>query len=157
MPKLWMLVAVAGLTVPVAAVQAQIYRCDGPGGTVFSQTPCAPSARVVEIAPSPVDDDNAETQRARAAAAHERSQQQLERERHDRAVRRVQGEIHAMEDARDRELSDVRARRARASNNLAGATWEQALAAEEQAIVQRYSVQIQTLHNELLDLRRRAP
>lgn len=30
-----------------AAAQAQVYRCDGPDGTVYSQIPCAPDAREI--------------------------------------------------------------------------------------------------------------
>jgi|GEM_PF-1930944 len=33
----------------VGNVQAQIYRCDGPQGPVFSQVPCAPQAEKLEV------------------------------------------------------------------------------------------------------------
>lgn len=39
-----------------------------------------------------------------------------------------------------REMDALRAQKARASNNLAGATWEQSLSTEMQAVASRYKV-----------------
>jgi len=47
------LLAMLVLFLSAASVCAQVYRCDGPSGPVFSQIPCAPDARPVEsIEPS---------------------------------------------------------------------------------------------------------
>ena len=32
--------------------QAQVYRCDGPAGPIFSQVPCAPDAAAIPVQPS---------------------------------------------------------------------------------------------------------
>ena len=39
-----------------------------------------------------------------------------------------------------REMDALRAQKARANNNLAGATWEQSLSTEMQAVASRYKV-----------------
>ena len=36
----------------VGTTQAQVYRCDGPEGPIFSQIPCAPDAATVPLQPS---------------------------------------------------------------------------------------------------------
>ncbi|WP_155986729.1 DUF4124 domain-containing protein, partial [Thioalkalivibrio sp. AKL8] len=41
------------------AAEAQVYRCDGPSGPVFSQAPCAADAAEVEVKTSRPDAENA--------------------------------------------------------------------------------------------------
>lgn len=50
--------AVLGLVALAASMvaQAQVYRCDGPGGPVFSQVPCATDAATIRLDKAPAID-----------------------------------------------------------------------------------------------------
>lgn len=83
---------------------AQVYRCDGPDGPIFTQTPCAEDAVVVPIAPSApqagsggTDWDDPSLRRGRELLQQDRLDRVADRRRvavgmSERQVRRAWGE-----------------------------------------------------------------
>ena len=78
------------------------------------------------------------------AGAEKQAVEQMAR---DRQIREANYEIENLErrianrsEQITREMDALRAQKARASNNLAGATWEQSLSTEMQAVASRYKV-----------------
>ena len=74
----------------------------------------------------------------------------------DRRIRDLEHEIRARrsrigdeQSAMDREIAALRQQKARANNNLAGATWEKSISEEMNAVVGRYDVRIRTLQDEI--------
>jgi len=145
------------LLAAIPAAQAAVYKCTINGATEFSDRPCAPNAQRHEVSfgrPSEAD----------AAASRERTQQALGRGLLERQRRRVDRQIADAEERRarlemrrDSELAALRADKTRAANNLAGATWENSIATEMQAVVMRYEPQIKAVIDEITALKARRP
>ena len=133
----WMILATLALSGSVAA--QTIYQCEVDGQLVFSQQPCGEDAKeiehdfpVVELADPAetrpgnfMDDDN-----------------YVKRVRIERRISRHEATIRNLQRQRDREIAAIRRKARYASNNLAGATWEQSLATEMQALTDRYNSEI---------------
>lgn len=125
-----------------AAPAWAINKCTGPDGkTVFQDAPCAGKGEKIEVrpasgsavAPSPVATPapGARQAAAKEGAFGESWQRRTYLENRGVADARGALQAHKMQcDARQRELS---AQKGQASNNLAGATWLQAIATEMQA------------------------
>ncbi|MFP4244301.1 MAG: DUF4124 domain-containing protein, partial [Ectothiorhodospira sp.] len=120
----------------IGAAQAQVYRCETPDGVVFSQTPCANDAQAVEVRTHEGDPES----RARIEESISRVDKSV---RHRLELQRLRRELQSVEDERDRKLKEIDRKVARAANNLAGATWEQALAIERQNVLAEYDPRIQ--------------
>lgn len=137
------ILTVAMLAAPFA--QADIYKCKVNGQTVFSQMPCAPDAvvvqpKVVQPSAAAVAEQEAVNASVRAAASSmERSRRMGQIER---AIADIDARIAQMEVDRDRTISSLRFSRNYANNNLAGATWQQSLAAEMEAVAVQYGTSI---------------
>lgn len=144
-------VVMLGLAAPAAG---QIYRCDTPAGTVFSQVPCAPEAEKVEVEARPYDPTAAAEAELRAAQRAASFRESVDQARIDTRVRNLQRQILEAQSARGAALARIRARRSTAANNQAGATFLQSLAAEEQAVISRYGSQIEMLRAEIRELER---
>ncbi|NEV65293.1 DUF4124 domain-containing protein [Thiorhodococcus minor] len=124
-------------------VAAGLYKCTDPatGAVTFSQTQCAADAREVDVDVHQPSEDEIARHHQRLQAG-DRWMQRVEQERAARARARAAAQLEA---ARAAELAAVKAKRARAANNLAGATWEQALSQDEANINARYERQLQRL------------
>lgn len=75
---------------------------------------------------------------------------------HERALRDIDhrisvehSRIREQEDRMSGELAALRAKKAQANNNLAGAVWENSISEEMSAVVARYDVRIRGLREEI--------
>ena len=136
------------------ALAADIYRCDTERGPVFSQTLCGTSATTIEIDRRTLTPPTNDPGHQRMLEDHARFRQQVE---HDRQIATLQVEIRKLEAERDTKLAAIQQKRQRAANNLAGATWESALATDAKTVQEEYGPRIQVLRDELKDLQASAP
>lgn len=77
----------------------------------------------------------------------------VERVRLERRIIRHEKKITQLQRSRDAELALLRNRMQRANNNLAGATWLEAISTEMQAVTDTYSSQIEIEQNQIDRLR----
>lgn len=138
-------------SLPVQAV----FKCVENGKTIYSDAPCGQSARVIDTTPPRGND--APNIRTRAGALSDQVDD-MARERHTRdiahEIRNTERRIARLQDRMNAEVAALRKKKAAASNNLAGATWEQSISTEMQAITMRYQAEMQTERLLLDDLRR---
>lgn len=154
------LVTLATLLVATTG-HAQVYKCRIDGKTVFSDQPCAADAKPIDVRPAsgragagPV---SAPAQSG-AAPINSSSNPQavVARMEHERALRDIDHRI-SVEHSRIRdeegkmnaELAALRAKKAQANNNLAGAVWENSISEEMTAVVGRYDVRIRAIQGEI--------
>lgn len=118
-----------------------MYQCkDAEGKVSFQQSPCPAGTKQAEI------DIKATPPSGQAAAPDGQSDKRtLERYQRERRVRELQASIKDVQEALDArngrmaaELDALHARKRSANNNLAGATYQQSLSTEMQAIATKY-------------------
>lgn len=159
----------AAAALPFTAV-AEMYRCTEDGRTVFQERPCPGKGKAVDIRPQAGDAPRAarsdqpagNASSDRAAVLADLQNARLQRElKYD--ISRSESEIRELEKRMEAELAALRNRKRFANNNLAGATWEQSISGEMQAVTEKYRSQISTAqakldrqHKELDDLKRAA-
>jgi len=130
--------------------QAAVYKCtDAKGNVTFSGMPCAKDAKPIEVnvsAPSKegFNQSEARLQAMEADQAEGRKQRQIQS---------LQEEIKKKQRKRDKELAILRNKKSYARNNLAGATWEESISTEMQAVTDRYQGEIDSLNQEISSLR----
>lgn len=156
----------------LAAGQAwAVNKCTGPDGkTVFQDRPCNGKGETITVRPAAghapvlvqpaaassgakVDRPLTEAERLNAATAAS----QRERRRRELEVLHVPNAANAIDRHRhqcDSELRDLQARKLRANNNLAGATWEGAISSEMTAIATRCDTRNRELRDDLENVRR---
>lgn len=71
----------------------------------------------------------------------------------ERNIKRSERRIDELEDRRAQELAALRNKKRYANNNMAGATWEQSISTEMQAVTERYSSMIETERDKLKRMR----
>ncbi|AHF05515.1 hypothetical protein MARPU_09600 [Marichromatium purpuratum 984] len=135
-----------------AAAHGEIYKCVDPdtGRAVFSQIPCTHGTDPMDL---DVHTPDASVAKSTAQRWREIGQQQ-ERARTLAAAER---RLEKLESQRDAELARIAARRRWANNNLAGATLENALAADNQAVIDKYAPLIDAAQRDLERLRYSSP
>lgn len=160
MKTLAVLIATTALAAPAWAVN----KCTGPDGkVVFQDAPCAGKGERIDVRPasgasSVVPRPAAPAASAAAPAPMTEAQRlegvlassQAQRRRTDLEALLVPQAKQAIDRNRsqcDQEMQGLRARKAAANNNLAGATWEASLSQEMQAVATRCD----TKHRELRD------
>ncbi|MCB1769727.1 MAG: DUF4124 domain-containing protein [Candidatus Competibacteraceae bacterium] len=124
------------------------------GQVVYQSAPCPASAKGGELtlqkaapasAPSPADAEELKRIQQTASA--------LERERRlteiDREIQRLEGRITDHRSAMDGEMANLRRKKLLANNNLAGATWEQSISEEMNAVTQKYDALIRSDQNRI--------
>lgn len=170
MPSLkWSLVAVAALaTSPAFAM----YKCkDANGRTAFQERPCestgtqgnqievkpaagpAPAAATptsAQAASAPTADaPQTEAERLRRLNERDRKQRRLN-DLNEREISAAEGRIRNATNQCERKMGSAQSMKSYANNNLAGATWEQSLSTEMQAIATQCTAE-QTRLNAALD------
>jgi chromosome segregation ATPase len=126
---------------------AEIYKCNSGGKLVFSDRPCGDNAEQIEMPNVPqvggaLSNPSADGFLQHREAKHIESKiTQLERKKEE--LRR----------AMDRDMAEWERKRARANNNLAGATWESSLAKEAEVKMTRYQSEIDQIDREIDRLR----
>lgn len=146
MPR-FKLTTCAALAVLGGAASAQ-YKCVGADGEVsFQQMPCPSSAsgQKLEVKPAMGAGPAVAPQPAASVtgvAAEMEWVHRMERERKLKEQRQRISDLEATIDDRNRrmqnEMAEIQSRKAQAKNNLAGATWEQSLSTEMQAVAAKY-------------------
>jgi len=134
----------AVLFAAAAPASAQIYKCPAPNGsTVFSDAPCADGARPITV--TPASGHAAAPQESAGQRTSDRLSARADEMARTRRIRELGYEIRDLEiamsgdiDRMNTELGGLQARKARANNTLAGATWEASISQEMQAVTARY-------------------
>jgi len=117
----------------IGSVEAtSIYKCIGSNGRVeFSQSPCSDSAEHLVI-----DVPNIGTAGSTNARVVLDDIEKSNRLREiDREIKKLEKEISRHQDEMDYEIQRLRDKKMYAANNLAGATWEESISTEMNAIV----------------------
>lgn len=133
-----------------ASVQAaQVYVCTNANGQkTYQQQPCRHSAKmevknyealVVGTSMPALDIEAGRKEQAQTAQGRE--------------AQRIEQKIAEYQASMQAELAQLKARKALANNNLAGATLEEGISTEMQAVTNKWSILIQTEQNKLNALR----
>lgn len=145
---------VLSLALVASAASAQ-YKCTAPdGSTAYQQTPCAAASteKALKINAGPPS-----AVQARPQSADERQWERMKRERRvedlERSIADLDANILARNDQMSNEMAALRARKAYAKNNQAGATWEHSLSTEMQAVAAKYKAMNDTDQERLKVLR----
>lgn len=159
------LLSIVSLMLIFPAIAQETFKCTNGGATVIQDSPCpgaakrssdmpvkqvgsaltpAPSAAPAEVAKSS-DLDRQKAFMAKGAKDRRISDLQFEISRTEASISQMQANMNAEIAALDRQKSS-------ANNNLAGATYLNSLATEQQAISTRYSVEISTQRDRLKQL-----
>ena len=143
-------------------VFAEIYKCKEGSTTVFSATPCAVGAKPIDVRPASGSarlqqtehhadsqpnapragsvQQNALTDRADVAARRRILEDEIYRK--ERSVSALYDELAAKQE-------QLRQKKNRSMNNLAGATWEQSISDEMKAVADEYSIKIRGAQGEV--------
>lgn len=150
-------VMLLGLTCCSAFAQ---YKCtDNSGKVAFQQTPCASSQKQQELKvrfinpPQPVQSQASgpqltTDQRMLANLEHDRKLRELQQQ-----IEQIEGNINQRNALMSSEIALLQQRKLAANNNLAGATWEQSISTEMQAVTQKYKTMNDTDFERLRQLR----
>lgn len=124
-----------------SSTHATVYQCVVSGQKVFSDKPCAADAKEVVIkAPPASGGSGMVTEGTREWMKGRESERQIRDI--DREIERRKAGVTTLRRAMDDALLDWQRQKSLANNNLAGATWEAALAQEADVIRQRFQSQI---------------
>lgn len=135
---------------------AEVYKCEVDGKIVFSQTRCGEDAQAISVnVAKPSVDQQQETAKRMADIQAAQSQAQQQRG-HEFEVRDAEKQIRRLEIERDSELAAIERQRSFATNNIAGAVWEQSLATDKRTIIEKYNPQIEAAHRDLQRLREKS-
>lgn len=151
----------AAVALTALTAQAQVYKCKVDGKTVFSDQPCAPDAKQINVRPAAGYSPTAPTPGSvntnpssinssnNPQAVVARMQHEIALRDADQKIQSLRAKITEEQDSMNREVAALRNQKSRANNNLAGATWEQAITGEMSAVVARYDVRIRALESEI--------
>lgn len=146
-----------------ASAQTSFYKCkDKWGQPIFSQRPCGADAETGTVSghqrtggpetPSPAA-SGATTGTTSAWDKVEASN--LLREAR-REIDRREDRVASLETERDQKIAGLKNKKRYANNNLAGATWEESISSEMQAITDQYQSKIDAEHRKLDRLQEKA-
>lgn len=145
----WIILLIA-LSAP-AIVNAAVYQCKVNGQTVFSDQPCGDDAREIEVR-APARNGSGMVNSGTMEFLEHRDRK-AKVERLDRQIEQLQKEKAEARARMNAALERYQQKKSLANNNLAGATWEQALANEAEVMRQRYQSEIDELDDEIQRLR----
>jgi len=147
-----------------AASQTNFYQCkDKWGQPVFSQRPCGSDAEQHSVTPhsqisTPSRDQPVATAPGESPAAEaetfsiEVTRTKRRLSEIDEDLDRREARIARYSDERDAKIAILKDKRRYANNNLAGATWQESLASEMQAIATQYDTKINSQQQKIDDL-----
>lgn len=149
----------AALTIATATPAMAVYKCkDHLGRTVFQERPCETiGATGTQISTQPAAgaqpraeqaSNQTEVQRLRAASER-RSKEHRLRELKEREIPSAQSRARTASARCKGHMAAIGSQKAYANNNLAGATWEQSISTEMQAIATECSGQMHILNAEV--------
>lgn len=138
------------LVLPSLAYGA-VYQCKVNGQTVFSDQPCGDDAREIEVR-APARNGSGMVNSGTMEFLEHRDRK-AKVERIDRQIEQLQKKKAEVRVRMDGALERYQQQKSMANNNLAGATWEQALANEAEVLRQRYQSEIDSADREIERLR----
>lgn len=162
------MLAVVGMALAAFApiAHAQVYKCMDGGRTVFSDQPC-PGAVELNVRPAsgaapqqrqPDGDGptrveavptSATAEAPRTISMVDRASNLAKRRQLKDAIDRKTVDVKKLEDEMNARIAYLRSQRRYARNNLAGATWQNSLAEEMNAVSESYSTQIAGVRSEI--------
>jgi len=135
--------------------QADMYKCQVNGRMAYQQEPCAAgTAKGIVSTPDTVTDEAARESRSRFESDQAVRTAAARRKTIDEQIAFQQNSILSYEAMMDSELAALRAKKSQARNNLAGATWEQSISTEMEAVAARYATKIRIARDEIEALRK---
>lgn len=160
----------AGVMLVLAAgvAGAGVYKCtDAKGRVSYQAAPCpqgaAAAITIQESAPPPAEGDpparaapdgsSPEEQTALLAKQAKEAERSLRLRQIDRDIGDAESRIAGYRRAMDTEMAQLSASKARAANNLAGATFEASVSAEMQAVAAKYDALIRVQQDRITRLR----
>jgi uncharacterized protein DUF4124 len=146
-----------------ANAQTQFYKCnDKWGQPIFSQRPCGDNAEAGTVSGPPPTGTPA-TITAEATTASTESPSAWDKIEAANTLREANREIHrreaqvtSLEKERDQKLAALQNKKRYANNNLAGATWEESISSEMQAINDQYQSKIDSQRQKIGRLQEQA-
>lgn len=142
----------------LAALPAHaVFKCTVGGKTTYSDAPCGDGGR--EIDTTPAAGRGGRGSSAESLEALKSTSASFERDRIRRdlgfQIRDAERQIDILQSRMDKEISALQRKKQSASNNLAGATWEESISSEMQAIAARYKASMDVEQAKIDHLRKR--
>jgi hypothetical protein len=138
-------------------VYAQVYKCEVNGVVQFTQQPCADDAELTSYKTEIVESVNSAVPPSQQAQTHidtlNRISESIRKRDINIEISKLTTERKLMQQKRDMSIDRLRQTKQSAANNLAGATWEEALSKEMSAVAIQYDTDIRTLDNQIDRLR----
>lgn len=135
---------ITALTFPALSYGA-VYQCKEDGQTVFSDRPCGDNSKKIEVQAPAISGGS--SMQSDAGDRFVRGREL------DRKIARLEREKEKLQDYMDKALEHWQQEKGKSANNLAGATWEKALAEEADVLRKRYQSEIDDV-NQQIDLAR---
>ncbi|WP_020409677.1 DUF4124 domain-containing protein [Hahella ganghwensis] len=127
-----------------------IYKCTSEKGTVvFSESPCNNQAEKIEVSVPKIGTEGSTnaTNILKTIEKHNRPREI------DQEIKELETQIADDQKKMDLELDNLREQKKYAANNLAGATWEESISTEMQAVVEKYKTRISNARSQIEYLR----
>lgn len=131
-----------------APLAAAAYKCEVDGKVTFSDRPCGENQQEVEVRTHQPSGPTWDYEGAR-----DDQRRHIEGARLERQVARSEARIRQLQRQRDAEMAALRRSQGYSTNSLAGATRDQSIAQQMQAVSSNYETQIATERSRLQDLR----
>ena len=120
---------------------AAIYKCETNGKTIFSDKKCGGSTQEITLKSSGtlhIGKDRLEEMSNTSRIT-----------RKETKIKRLEDDIKSLQKKMDIELNALRRKKLRAANNQAGATWEESISTEMQAVADKYKIKIDLKRDEI--------
>ncbi len=130
-----------------ALASADIFKCTDQGKTLYADKPCGNSAQKMTIITTTPSGQGLATESMKAMSAtlsRDRRTKEIERE-----IESLQENIRTFLTDLDQELARLKNKKRYANNNLAGATWEESISSEMEAVTASYTSKIDTANRQI--------
>jgi hypothetical protein len=167
LPRVFLIAALGSC--PFGGALAEMYKCVENGKTTFQDTPCLGPGATVSVKPatgnssSPTPSATSDKSRPPEQSSFDKAKEhvrsmELERKQReiDYEIEKLESQIRHYQADLDADLTALSRKKAFAKNNLAGATYEQSISTEMQAVSERYKVNIQIAQDKMTQLRNEA-
>lgn len=129
-----------------AVLHAEIYRCVNDGDTVFSDKPCGADQSEVTL-------DRLSTMQGMSEEKIQQAGKNTKEVLLKDQIKRTQEKIKGLRKKMNEEIAYLRYKKLYSRNNLAGATWEESISTEMEAVTSRYKIQIELRQEEIKQFR----
>lgn len=134
---------------------AQVNKCVVDGKVVYQAAPCKTGTQKAVIMPRhDIAEDDAKMAREKFLEADGARKQRDKKASVDDQIAWNERQIAEYQKAMDAELAALKASKTQAANNLAGATYEQSISTEMQAVTAKYQTKIQAAQEKIKSLRK---